>query len=350
MNVGILGGTRFIGFHLVEALLEKGARVSIFHRGRTIEPCRFSGRVERFLGDRDRPSSLAPFFQQGYDAVIDLSGFNLRQVDPILSDWRCTIGHYLFCSTSSVYQTPPPLFFDEDAPTDREPGTYGGDKALAEEAILEQARRHNWPVTILRPQGVFGPFGAGQALYVFRRLLTGEPILVRPKTVGKRINFIWIDDLVECFIRAIGQPRAFGQVFNVAGTDICTPEDFCLLAEKVTGAGRLERIVLDARLAEQLPQLGLAWLDHDLVARNDNVKDRLGFTFTSNEEALKRTWAWALKEPGQLQRSPQTWERQARDGRFAPWWVELFWRARDRIREPVHAIVRRTARAARLYR
>lgn len=342
MNVGILGGTRFIGFHLVEALLGKGALVSIFHRGRSIEPRRFSGRVHRFLGDRDRPSSLAPFFQQHYDAVIDLSGYNSRQVGPILSDWRGSISHYIFCSTSSVYQTPPPLSFDEDAPIDSEPGTYGGDKALAEKAILEQSQRHSWPVTIFRPQGVFGQWDAGQALYVFRRLLTGEPVLVRPETVEKKINFLWVHDLVDCFIRAIGQPRAFSEVFNVGGDDICTPEDFGPLVEKVTGAGRLQRIVLDARLAEQLPQLGLAWLDHDLVARNDKVKDRLGVTFTSNEEALKRTWAWALKEPGQLQRSPQRWERQASYGRLPPWGVQRCWGLRDRIRQLARITVRAT--------
>ena len=333
MNIGILGGTQFIGFHLVEALLKKRARVSIFYRGRSIEPRRFSGPVERFFGDRDSPSSLAPFFQQHYDAVIDLSGFKPRHVGPILSNWRESISHYIFCSTSSVYQTPPHLFFDEDAPIDSEPGTYGGDKALAEKMILEHSQEHGWPVTIFRPQGVFGPFGAGQALYVFRRLLTGEPVLVRPETVEKKISFLWVHDLVDCFIRAIGQPRAFGQVFNVAGSDICTPEDFGLLAEKVTGAGRLERIVLDARLAEKFPQLGLAWLPYDLVPRTDKIRDSLSVTFTAIGETLRRTWAWALTEPSQLRPSPQRWERQARDGRFPPWWFKLLWRLRDRIRQ-----------------
>ena len=198
--------------------------------------------------------------------------------------------------------------------------------------ILEHSQEHGWPVTIFRPQGVFGPFGAGQALYVFRRLLKGEPVLVRPETIGKKISFLWIHDLVDCFVRAIGQPRAFGQVFNVAGPDICTPEDFGLLAEKVAGAGRLERIELDVRLAEQFPQLGLSWLPHDLVPRTDKVRDSLSATFVALEEALRRTWAWALTEPDQLRPSPQRWERPAREGRFPPWYVELFWQLRDRIR------------------
>lgn len=331
MNVGILGGTRFIGFHLVEALLERGAHVSIFHRGHSIEPRPFSGHVQRFIGDRNHPPSLGRFFEQRYDAVIDLSGFSVSHVAPIVSEWRTSIGHYLFCSTSSVYRTPPALFFDEDAPIESEPGSYGGDKALAESTILRQAARHHWPVTVVRPQGVFGPFGAEQALYVFRRLLVGEPVLIRPETAGKRINLLWVHDLVNCFIEAIQQPRAFGQTFNLAGTDVCTPESFCRLANEVVGACELRGILLAAPLAGRFPQLGLAWVDHDLVARNSRASDCLSATWTPLREALRSTWTWAQTESSQLQRSPQRWERQAGDGRMPPRMVEWLWKFRDRL-------------------
>lgn len=330
MRVGILGGTRFIGFHLTQALLETGAEVSLFHRGRTVEPKPFNGRVARVFGDRDQPATISPFFQKSYDAVFDLSGYKLGQIDPILSGWRRKIGHYIFCSTASVYRTPPPLHFDEEAPRILEMGTYGGDKALAEEAILEAGKR-DWPVTIFRPQGVFGPFHDQQALYIMRRLWAREPVLLRPDFAGKKINFLWVQDLVAHFIRAIGEPRAFGQAFNVAGSESHTPESFGLLLERIVGAGKFETVMLDRRLSKRLPDLGLPWLDHDLVPSNKKLLQRLG-AVTPLDEALSRTWEWCRADSSALRLRRQRWEKQAGQGRSPGWGDRLSWRLYDRIR------------------
>lgn len=347
MHVGVLGGTRFLGFHLVQALLARGARVSIFHRGRSIEPAPFCGPVERVQGDRERPASLAPFFRRDYNAVVDLSGFAPRHVDPMLSTWRERIGHYLFCSTSSVYRTPVPLRFDEQAPLTREPGTYGGDKVLAEDALMRAFARDGWPVTVFRPQGVFGPFNAQQAEYVFQRAAAGAPVLIRPETAGRRINFTWVHDLVGCVIRAIGEPGAFGQTFNVAGDDISTPADFSALAARVSGAATLSVAVLDDRVAARLPQLGLQWLPHDLVASNARIRERLSLTPTSLEEGLMQTWQWALGQPRRLLTSPQRWESQGRNGQLPAWWNELAWQIADGVRPRVDGMLARLGRASR---
>ena len=50
MKILVIGGTRFIGRHLVELLLEKGHEVKLFHRGQTNAP--FSRDVEHIIGDR----------------------------------------------------------------------------------------------------------------------------------------------------------------------------------------------------------------------------------------------------------------------------------------------------------
>src|SRR3990167_11454396 len=151
MRIGVLGGTRFIGYHLVEALLEIGAEICIFHRGQTVEPRSFSKPVKRIIGDRNNISSLKPFFEDRYDAVIDLSGYTEKQVFPMASSFRNSIGHYIFCSTSSAYQTPPPIPFDEEAPLVDKRGTYGGDKRASEQILLKAGHESNWPVTIFRP-------------------------------------------------------------------------------------------------------------------------------------------------------------------------------------------------------
>jgi len=51
MDLLILGGTRFLGRHLVEAALERGHRVTLFNRG--VSGPELFPDVERLVGDRD---------------------------------------------------------------------------------------------------------------------------------------------------------------------------------------------------------------------------------------------------------------------------------------------------------
>ena len=328
MNVGILGGTRFIGFHLAESLLANGATVTIFHRGRTTEPRPFSGPLNRVLGDRNETSTLAEFFSRNYDAVIDLSGLNVSHVGPILTSWRGRIGHYLFCSTSAVYREPPPVDCDEEVPLEYEPGTYGGDKALAERAIFRASHQYRWPATVFRPHAVFGPFGANQALYVFRRLSAEEQPLIRPESVGKRTNFLWVQDFVDCMLAAIGESRTFGEAFNVAGPEVCTPHKFSRVAGEVCGSNAVP-LVIERRIASRLPSLGLAWSTYDLFPRTDKLTKNIVAAHTSLADGLEGVLAWAKAEPGLLQSSPQRWEQQAVQGKVPSRGIEFYWRLQD---------------------
>ncbi len=333
MNVGILGGTRFIGFHLAEAFLARGDKVTILHRGRQIEPHPFSGSVNRVFGDRSKPDTLEPFFSASYDALIDLSGYTTAHVEPLLSRWRGKIGHYVFCSTTAVYRRPPPLPFDEQAARALEPGTYGGDKARAEDAILNAARRHCWPATVLRPQGVFGPFDPGPWLvYIWQRLRATQPIPIRPETSGKKITPLWIGDLTNIFLCAVGNPKAFGQIFNATGTEAITPEHLTILAAKTAQMEKCESFVLERQVSQGLPHLGLPWERHDLVADARKVWRELELAATPLEQALHHTWDWCRSQPGLLEWRPQRWEQQARQDRPPPTWKHLYWRLRDHLR------------------
>lgn len=328
MQAGILGGTRFIGWHLTQALLAAGYEVTLFHRGRTVEPRPFRGRVARVHGDRGRPETLAAFFEKRYDVVFDLSAYKLAQVEPLAARWRDRIGHFVFCSTASVYQVPPPLSFGEEARRTLEPGTYGGEKALAEDAVLAAGRR-GWPVTVFRPQGVFGPHHEQQMQYVARRLWAREPVLLAPAFAGKRISFLWVEDLVAQFVSAVGREEAYGQAFNSASDVSHTPESLVTAMAEVVGAGPGEVVLLDGRLPALLPDLGLSWLDHDLVPDVSKATRLFGPT-TPPAVALAKTWTH-LRETG-LGLKRQRWEKQAVAGRFPTAADRLSWRLYDAAR------------------
>lgn len=297
LKIGILGGTRFIGYHVVEALLQSGASVAVFHRGRTKEPRRFSRPVQRFLGDRNQIQSLEPFFRQSYDAVIDLSGYRPEQVVPLLSRWRSKIGHYLFCSTSSVYRVPPPFDTDENFARVVERGTYGGDKAAVEDVLLDLFSRTGWPVTIFRPQGVIGIFDAKQPLYGWKQILAGKTLRIRRAALDKRLKFVGVGDLAQCFLRAAGNRCAFGQIFNVSGDDIVTPRDFISLLEAVASKGVAREEILDDDAGKRHSDIGLPWLSYDLASNNERIKKELEISFKPLRETLQEIWSWSRSVP-----------------------------------------------------
>ena len=76
MRILVLGGTKFVGRHTVEAALARGHEVTMFNRGQT-RPELFPD-VEKLHGDRD--GKLEALQGRQWDAVVDTSGYVPRIV------------------------------------------------------------------------------------------------------------------------------------------------------------------------------------------------------------------------------------------------------------------------------
>lgn len=299
MRIAILGGTRFIGFHLARALARDHLhQVTLFNRGRTESPEPLPGSVKVVIGDRDEPAQFARLFDQSFDAVCDLSGYSPPHVLPFLvPSIRSRIGHYIFCSTSSVYKVPPPNPHSESAPRTAVSGTYGGEKAAVEDILLGQWDRNRWPVTVLRPQGVFGPHDAQHAAFIFSRLRASLPIFLHANAIS-RINFLYVHDLVAAFVKVIGATASYGRAYNVAGNDAVTPHDLVNICSEVSG--NCADIQTVTQWCRRIVKVGFPWLSYDLVADNRAIKDELGLSFTSLKSGLAEVWEWLQIHPEQL--------------------------------------------------
>lgn len=159
MDLLILGGTRFVGRHLVRTALAAGHRVSIFHRGRT-NPGLFA-EAEHIYGDRD--GGLGPLRGRIWDAAIDVSGYVPRVVGDSAELLAEAVPFYAFISTGSVYAAAQDGM-DENAPLKTLPdetveavtgATYGGLKALCERAVRHAYPQHH---LVVRPGIVAGPY------------------------------------------------------------------------------------------------------------------------------------------------------------------------------------------------
>src|SRR4051794_5742801 len=105
MKVLVLGGTQFVGRHIVEAMLAGGHSVSILNRGRT--PDELPPRVERLRGNRDEGAAgLKALGGRTWDACIDVSGYTPRQVRPAVELLSANLDRYVFVSAVSVYGDP----------------------------------------------------------------------------------------------------------------------------------------------------------------------------------------------------------------------------------------------------
>lgn len=159
MRILMIGGTRFIGRHVVDAALAAGHQVTLFHRGRTGSD--LFPDVEQRLGDRDQ--DLSALGEGEWDATVDTCAYVPRQVQALADALGGRGGHQLLVSSVSAYAPPagpglteesPLIELDEPTVEEVTDETYGGLKVLCERAAVD---RHGPGTLLIRPTYVVGP-------------------------------------------------------------------------------------------------------------------------------------------------------------------------------------------------
>lgn len=312
MRVAVLGGSRFVGFRVAQMAANAGADVTLLNRGRTRPPGPVASSATHVTADRDDPSHAAALTGT-FDVVFDFSGHHPRHVEPFISQAsRARIHHYVFCSTSSVYRVPPPCPHDERAPLRRDPGTYGGDKARAEDLLLDAHRREGWPVTIVRPQGIIGDLDPGAAGFIFSRLAHGLPLFLGPNA-WCRLNPLHIDDFGAALLRIAASPASHGRIYNVAGNDAVSLRGLVQLCGDVSG--RAVRVATPPDWRHRFVDIGPPWLTHDLVADTSAIRHDLGVEFVPLRNTLAGLWRTLQENPEALHPRLLAGERDLHAGR-----------------------------------
>jgi 2'-hydroxyisoflavone reductase len=240
----ILGGTGFVGPHLVRSLLAGGHSVTVFNRGRS--GAGLLGKdVEELHGDRN--GNLDALKGRRWDAVVDESASNgatapawVKASAMLLKD---AVEQYLYVSTRSVYAGHERVPMTADAPvltlensplSQGQEMPYGHGKAYAEkEAFAAMPGR----VTVVRPGLIVGPGDdTDRFTYWPARLSRGGEILA-PGDGTDRVQIIDVRDLADFEATLIGN-RTFG-TFNGLGPDRGRPfKDFLgRIHEAVGGTG-----------------------------------------------------------------------------------------------------------------
>ena len=211
----ILGGTGFIGPHMVRTALSRGHEVTIFNRGKS--STHLFPELEKLRGDRD--GDLESLKGRDWDAVIDNTGYVPRHVRDSADLLKGHVGRYLFTSTGSVYDLKQEKI-DENSkllevtnPESEEVEKYYGElKVLCEKAVQD---RYGDAATIVRPHIVAGPGDKTDRYTYWPVRIDAGGEIIAPGDPANPVQYIDVRDLSEFCIHLVEQDTP--GIFNGAG-------------------------------------------------------------------------------------------------------------------------------------
>ena len=285
LNILFLGGTGFIGPHMVRQCLARGHKVTLFNRGkrnRDLFP-----ELETIIGNRDPKidQGLKGLEGRKWDAVVDTSGYVPRHVDGSASLLAKAAPHYLYISTVAVYKDFLQKNMDEDSPlaeledpTVEDVGKYYG----ALKVLCEQKVRDNFPkaATILRPTFIVGPGDhTDRFIHYFDRPLKGGRMAM-PGTPDNDIGYVDVRDLAEHVVRSLENIKP--GIYNMVNKP------------KAANFGDL----MKQTIALSQSDVELIWMDQRFLAKQEEIGDSIfgpfpmwvssetGFATASQKRAL----------------------------------------------------------------
>ena len=314
MRILIIGGTGIISTGISRLLIERGDEVVLYNRGQRLSQVK--GNYTIITGDR---KDFVTFEKQmaeagNFDCVIDMVCYLPEEAESAVRAFNGRSGQYIFCSTVDVYTKPAATYPITEA-AERLPSKkfmYAYNKARCEELLFAAHERGDLVVTSIRPGHTYGEGGnnllhaLGRGTYHVDRLKKEQPIIVH----GNGRSF-WPtchrDDVAVAFVGAVGNEKALGRGYHVAGEEWMTWEGYHQGLAKAIGAKAPEFVYIptDAlvRMAPQEAMLTEVNFSYNNLFDNTAAREDLGFRVTIPwVEGARRTIKW-LEENGMLEKS-----------------------------------------------
>ncbi len=311
MKVLVTGGAGFIGSHLVEALIRRGAKVRVLDnlssgQRRNLESVR--GKVQFIRGDVRDPKALKKaiagveviFHQAALRSVpksvnrpleyheVNTTGTLLLLLEAL----RQKVRRVVYASSSSVYGDKTPLPQRETlAPAPQSP--YAASKLAAELHAVMFTRLHGLQTVGLRYFNVYGPRQSLENQYavVVPKFITSLLKGIAPPIHGDGLqtrDFTYVENVVQANLKAAAAAQAAaGQVFNIASGSRHSVRELAKILSQQTG-----RPIQPAFIKERPGDVRHTWADISKARRLLGYKVTVPF-----EEGLARTVEWFKKSP-----------------------------------------------------
>jgi nucleoside-diphosphate-sugar epimerase len=310
MRILVLGGTAWLGRHIVEAALANGHEVTALARG---EAGAAPGNARFIRADRDRDDAFDPLGAESWDAVIDVARQpgQVRRAVAALAD-RTT--HWVFVSSASVYAESTSIGDDESAellpPLDGDVmesmETYGSAKVSCEKHVLDGVGADR--AFIARPSLIGGPGDwSGRTGYWPRRFArpsNPEGRVLIPDAPDVLVQVLDVRDLAEWLVSAA--ERGISGIANAGGPTHTLAEHLDTVRNVAGFTGTWEVAGEDWLTAHGVePWMGPRslplWLPPESAGLNGHdlsLAASMGLRTRPLAETLADTLGWELAEPG----------------------------------------------------
>ncbi len=226
MRVVIIGGTGHVGTYLVPRLVHLGHEtICVSRQQREPYAPHAAWRWVKMISlDREAEEKAGTFGARiaglRPEVVIDMICFTPESAAQLVEALRGKVQHLLHCGTIWIYGPSGEVPATEDQP--RRPfGEYGIQKAATEALLLDEARRRNFPVSIIHPGHIVGKgwiplnpqgnFNPG----VFSAIAHGRELCL-PNLGLETVHHVHADDVAQAFVRAMSfWNQAVGECFHV---------------------------------------------------------------------------------------------------------------------------------------
>jgi 2'-hydroxyisoflavone reductase len=318
-SILILGGTGFIGPHIVNAAVERGHTVTLFNRGKTHAD--LFPNLEKLRGDRD--GQLDALRGRQWDVVIDPSGYVPRIVKMSTELLAPNVKQYLFVSTISVYKQPGTPNMDESAPLETTPEPQSEEVAKyygALKALSEQAAEAAMPgrVTVVRPGLIVGPGDpTGRFTHWPARCAEGGEVLA-PGDGSTPTQYIDARDLANWIVKLIEEGTV--GTFNALGPEKKITMKEVLTACNAAGGNKAKLTWVDWKFLDQqdvgpwaeMPMWIPTEEDPGFGTMSNARAVAAGLVFRPIGDTAKDTLAWLANLPADM--TPEQKKRATSSG------------------------------------
>jgi 2'-hydroxyisoflavone reductase len=299
MQILILGGKKFIGYHIALEAEKRGHTVTYFNRGKTYPE--LLPQFEMINGDRN--TDIERLKGRSFDVVIDTCAYFPQQVKKTCEALKETIGKYILVSTVSVYDISSIGINEETAINDYDyesdeinNDTYGPLKAAAEKTLLDHLGEDR--SLIIRPGFIVGDRDHTDRFTFWPVLMNETEKMVVPETGNLFIQFIDVKDLAQFII--LSAERAYTGRYILTGPE--KPyyfKDFILDCRKIVNPNCEIEFVSDDWLNKHHLDKSVSYpLCHDeegtegLFQVDCSKAVKAGLTFRPLDKTIQDTLKW----------------------------------------------------------
>lgn len=314
MKILVIGGSYFYGRVFV-MLASKEHNITVVNRG-TYSLAEFG--VDQVTGDR-RDVSTWRQCRENYDAVVDFCAYNAGDIACVLENIAGRVSQYILISTVDVYRRGTGILKDENAPIETrqfpgEAGAYIAGKVALEVELREQCRDRGIHWTLLRPAILYGPYNYAPRESLYIQMAVQQQILPEITDADGRFQLVYVKDAAQALLNCLGNPKAFGQAYNLCQDDDLDYQEFTTLlmqaakvfaSENAPGAGKdpsaekgLEPekelavipMTVSQAQAQGIPLPFPVHAEETEMYSNEKSKRELGLGYTSLTEGITRTY------------------------------------------------------------